>query len=221
MKTLLTSEAIAFVRAAIDELQPNGSIFETTSDSDSQDLDLIIRSNILQAVANVHNSAPLYILGKDAANALSENITGEAKTLSIPFPSGILRLVALKAVDSAITVTELMPEDSEEAAKQDDPYVCGTYQRPVAVLRYFSDGPKVQYYSLRDTLQSGVQPQSKVGKALYIPMPVFAGSGDTESVQINKYLENAILNQLTGLVLLSYKDDSAQNFLTLSKEQMQ
>jgi hypothetical protein len=219
MKNLLISEAIAFVRAAIDELQPNGSIFETASDSDSLDLDHIIRSNILQAVTNIHSTAPLSILGKDAQGATLDNATASDKVLSIPFPDGILRLVALKATDSAITVTELIPEDSEEAAKQNDPYVCGTYQRPVAVLRYYADNPVIDYYSLR-TVPQGSAP-SMIAKLLYMPIPAFVGADENESVPINKYLENAIINQLTGLVLMSYKDDNAQNFFTLSKAQMQ
>ena len=219
MIKLFTSDIIGFVRAAIDELQPNSSLMELLTDADSQDLDHIIEANILKAVNVIHSTAPHILAAKDADSLSQEdNVEVDGKTILIHFTEkGLLRPLALAATDSNYTVTEFIPEDSLEAAKQNDPYVCGTYQRPAVVLRYGDNGPYLQYYSLREAPGVSASGEDYVRKLLYFPIPKIETEDNKQYVSINRYLENAILSYLTGLVLATFKDQNAETYFNLAK----
>lgn len=219
MTKLFTSDIIGFVRAAIDELQPNSSLMELLTDADSQDLDHIIEAHILKAVNVIHSTSPYMLAAKDAASPSQDNnIVIDGKTILIHFTEeGLLRPLALAATDSNYTVTEFIPEDSLEAAKQNDPYVCGTYQRPAAVLRYGDNGPYLQYYSLREAPGVSANGEDYIKKLLYFPIPKIETEDNKQYVNINGYLENAILSYLTGLVLATFKDQNAETYFNLAK----
>lgn len=207
MKALLLSEARSFVHAAIDEIQLNDSEFEGVID-DNADMDSIIDSKILEAVTYIHNNAQLNKIGEDAVTAMP---TTSLDGTSIKIPSkDIMRLLMFKGRDSDLSVTNWYGEDSPVAAMQNDEYAKGTYQNPVIIKRIGAN-PFFQYYSLAKADALGND------SIAYIPYPLISGTGNSISIDICETVKLSILNYLTGLVLLVYKDQHADSFFNQAK----
>ena len=222
MIDLTIAQAIAAVRAALDELQPNESYMAGVTDTDNADLDTIIEKKLVEAVAMVHANAAYSLVAADAPVIASPTATADGLVLKVEVPQNMMRFVAFKATDSAHTVTALLDEGDPEALRQADLYACGTHERPEAVLHRGSTVNKIWYYKLATTLAaaSGNTPAetavSRIERLSYLTYPAIVSN----AVKVCTMLKDAVISMLTGLVLTVYKDQSAEAFYSQARLQM-
>ena len=210
MTTITPSEAVALVRKNLDEIAPNGSVMYDSDNEygDNESLDMTIKKTLPEAINAVHLAAPTQLLeGKDAT--ISDPSVSSDGVLSFSLGSGskYIRLVAFKAVDSSIVVTDTIPEASAEGRKQLNEYVRGRYDRPrLVLLQGRQTEPAFKYY----TLKSDVTPASAVALFQYIQEQFY--SADATSYDISRRLRQNIIDYLTAMVLDIYSDQHAQTY---------
>ena len=222
MIPLTVQEAIDFVRLSIDEISLNDASFDGYADTDSGDLDEIIKGKMAEAVRFAHMGGQVSIIGPDALFMDEDEIKKNCKVsgdemdvVEIAFKD-ILRLVRLKMKDSKVAVTAWHDEDSAMGHRQHDKYAKGTFQRPVAINAFGKEHATLRYYSLRTSAPEDADILEIVDYVSYLPEPKM----ENGSIAICPGLRTAILNYLTGLVLLVFKDQHAENFFNLAKTHM-
>lgn len=211
MYSLTIDAATSYVRGVLDELITVDDIGMLAS-PDGVDINSLVERFILEAVIRTHNKAPiLFLEGKqgaldtDYSATMATNTEKEPKVVDIAMLVPTLRVLSIKASDSSIVVTELIPEDSAEGRKQLNGYIRGEYDDPRVVLKkvWGSSGdhlPIMKYYSSStETLPDFTLE--------YIPYPEI----ESNAVSIAPRLEYAVLNELAALVLdaLGEHDKSA------------
>ena len=155
MDKFYLSDAQALVRRNLDELDPNGSVMYDDEGGDNASLDDIIARFVPEAINEVNKAAPVLSLeGTDVKSAATyAAVTGDTKVLKITFGSDIhyLRLVAFKAADSDIVVTDTIQEASAEGRKQLNMKIRGREDRPrLVIMQGSQDGaPEFRYYSFK------------------------------------------------------------------------
>ena len=223
MLTLSTSDAITLVRKNLDEADPNGSIMydnengSSANYGDNNSMDDIIKKCLPEAINIVQLAAPVTMLeGVEVSSFTDTSLAAKTlgKVLSFT-PSGVsdyLRLVAFKAADSDIVITDAIPEASAEGRKQHNPYVMGTYDRPRLVILQgdHTTGPSFRYYSMKPTF-SADNIATAISLFLYVKQNIYAAA--TTSYSFSRLLRQNVIDQLTGMVLQIYNDQRAQFFL--------
>jgi hypothetical protein len=166
MTPFSVSDATQLVRKNLDELDPNGSIMYNDQGgsadqyNDNSSMNDLIERLMPEAINAVNMAAPVALLeGTDVkSSATYAAVTGDAKVLKISFASDqhYMRLVAFRAADSDIVVTDTIAEASPEGRKQHNNYIRGTADRPRLVLEQGSqDGsPSFRYYSFASNTAS-------------------------------------------------------------------
>lgn len=215
MVSLTETDAVAAVRKALDELQPNESYMAGVVDSDNVDLDTIIKSKMVEAVAMVHSLAPRSRIA-DAPAIVSPVVTATGKVLKVEVPQNMLRFLSIKATDSPYLVTELIEDGSADAIRQTDQYACGTYERPEAVLHRGNTLNQIWYYSLATELGESEQASARLERISYLTYPAISSN----AVQVCDLLKDAVISMLTGLVLTIFKDKAADEFFSQARLQM-
>ena len=223
MLTLSTSDAITLVRKNLDEADPNGSIMYDNENAsaagygDNNSMDDLIKKCLPEAINIVQKSAPVTMLeGVDVASFsdtyLSAKTLGKVLSFTPTGVSDYLRLVAFKAADSDIVVTDAIEEASLEGRKQLNPFIQGTYDRPRLVILKgdHTTGPKFRYYSMNPNYSDG-----DIGDAIetfkYVKQNTYAPA--TTSYSFSRLLRQNVIDQLTAMVLQIYNDQRAQSFL--------
>lgn len=211
MVTLSPSDAVTLVRKNLDELDPNGSVMYDPDDShgDNASLDDIIRRMLPEAVNEVHLAAPTQLLEGKAVTVVDPAISEGVLSFSLGADSKYLRLVAFRAADSGIVVTDPLPEASPEGRKQLNKYIRGRYDRPrLVLLQGRHTGPAFKYYSMSDgyggTAADAIAQLSIVEEQFY--------SADATGYEISRRLRQNIIDALTAKVLETYSDQRAQAF---------
>ena len=215
MQSLPVSELVSAVRISLDEIRLNPSLMAGVQDTDSDDLDTIIESKIVEAVTVVHRQADIDLL-TDAPAVSPDSVAAEGKVLLIQVPQDMLRFVALKVSDSYYTVCRLIREGSHDALRQGDIYACGTYERPEAVLRRGNSTNTILYYSLREDLGQNESADEKVELLSYLTVPAI----EDDAVEVCSEVKDAVISMLTGLVLTVFKDEHATRFYEMARMQM-
>lgn len=212
MENLTLAEARLFVRSAIDELQLNESAMEGIP-IDESDMDSIIDAKVEEAVEFVHRNAAPQSVADDALIMNADDITMNSNNGTVIIPSSdIMRLLSVKCSDSIVSATEWYNEDTPIAAMQSDPYAKGTSDNPVVIKRLSgSEDDAFVYYSYNKEDNS----ISCIVK--YLPFPKVTNG----AIQICRRVRLAVLNFLTGLVLMVYKDNHADSFFNQAKFYMQ
>ena len=223
MATLSPSEAVFLVRKNLDEVDPNGSIMYDNENGsavgygDNDSMDDVIKKTIPEAVNAVHLAAPVTMLEGESVSSFTDT-SMSAKTLGkvLSFtPSGAtnyLRLVAFKAVDSDIVITDAIEEASAEGRKQQNPYIHGTYDRPTLIhLQGDYSGPKFKYYSLKPTYSGTAGDAIALFK--YVRQLVYVPTVTEYTYTYSRLLRQNVIDMLTALVLEIYNDQRAQFFL--------
>lgn len=209
------------VRKRMDELRPNEAGFECV-DADSIDLDRVIDGCLVEAVSYVHANAPAHRIGNDSLLLASSLVSCKegSDVVEIRIPN-LLRFVSLKSKDSDIVVTGWHEEGETVARMQGNPYVKGTFQRPVLVRLSSASGhgeAALKYFSLKEPVSDKKEGDMPFEFVRYLPMPEIDKAGDC--IEICPLLKEAVFNYLTGLVLNIYGDGRAENFFKLCKEMM-
>lgn len=239
MTTITVSSAVELVRKNLEELDPNGSVMyhdENGSEAafgDNRSLDKLVAYNLPEAINAVHMAAPVQLLEgvdleeEDLAEGSSELISVDVceddpslAVLSFTLNSSTdyLRLVAFRAADSAIVVTDPLAEASPEARKQLNPYIRGRKDRPRLVqLQGRHTGPSFKYYTVDAeafTGSSPLDPFEAIALMKYVKEQKYAGESGSTDVEYNisRRLRQNIIDTLTATVLETYGDQRAQVF---------
>ena len=159
METISVSEAVEQVRKNLDELDPNGSIMYQDENGsaaeygDNQSLDGIIAHILPEAINEVNLIAPVFLL--EGSSLLSDQYASGPSVSNDGVLSFALkdvveyrRLVAFRAADSNVVVSDTIAEASPEGRKQLNPHIRGRKDRPRLVLQQGHGGPAFKYYSL-------------------------------------------------------------------------
>lgn len=189
------SSAIAFVRARMDEIAfEQGDMIPVAQDD--RNLDNTIGQLLPEAVQVVVLASPAHLLESDSVETQSAIASGP---VDMSVDDDFLRMVYMKASDSDVFVTNPVPFNSPEARMQANPYTKGTPDAPVVVLTPLNAGAKFTYYSLGEAGSVELAYISKpeiVSHAIFCPVR----------------LEEAVLNELTAMVLETYNDQRSQLF---------
>lgn len=211
MKELSKSEIYTSVRAFLDELGENDAEF-ILSDKDSSELNTIIDKVTPLSVRNVHIGAPYRMLEGEDVTSDSNLVVDGMDVGHILLDDDFLRLVKVRIGAWKVPVTEVITEDSPEYRMQQNPYTRGTTRKPVCALVYTADDegvlqPWLELYVCPD---SGDNPTSVV----ILREPKWE---EENKIKVCPKLENSILMQITGQVLLALGEEQrAQTFLSLS-----
>ena len=237
MTTITVSSAVELVRKNLEELDPNGSVMyhdENGSDAafgDNRSLDKLVAYNLPEAINAVHMAAPVQLLeGVDLEE--SDLMQGSTMVISVdacPDDTGhavlsftlngttdYLRLVAFRAYDSAIVITDPLAEASPEGRKQLNRHIRGRKDRPRLVqLQGRHTGPSFKYYTLDAvTGSTAPDPFDTIALMRYVKEQKYvASSGSTETTyNISRRLRQNIIDHLTATVLETFGDQRAQVF---------
>jgi len=231
MVTLSVSDALKLVRKNMDELDPNGSIMYqdengSTSDyGDNRSLDDIIARMLPEAINTVHETAHVWLL--EGETLAQSDIAVEADTpvislendgvlsFTLKDTTNYLRLVAFRAADSSIGVTDVIPEASPEGRKQLNQYIRGRKDRPRLVqLQGRHTGPSFRYYTIGtpETYQSA--PFTAIAEMIYVKEQFFPGTATTNdhTYDISRRLRQNIIDLTTARVMETFGDQRAQAY---------
>lgn len=213
MVTITTTEAINLVRKNLEELDTNSSQMFDSENYDNESLDTIIKRTLPEAINAVHLAAPVVLLeGKNAALASGTAIsTDGVLSFSLASGSNYLRVVAFRAADSAIVVTDTIAEASAEGRKQLNVHVRGRYDRPrLVLLQGRHTEPAFKYYTLRRPASYSSSPASAISLFTYVEEQIYDGSATGYGV--SRRLRQNALDCLTAMVMEIYSDQRAQSF---------
>lgn len=210
MTTITPADAVTLVRKNLDELDPNGSVMYDTDNNhgDNASLDETIKRMLPEAINDVHLSAPVQLLeGVTATIEEGAAIEDGILSFSLSAESKYIRLVAFRAADSNIVVTDTIPEASPEGRKQLNPYIRGRHDRPrLVILQGKQTGPHFKYY----TISQDIEPSSAIALLEYVQEQFYAS--DAASYMISRRLRQNIIDCLTAKVMETYNDQRAQSF---------
>ena len=203
--TALTTEIIADVRKAIDEMGVNESEF--FSGSDETALQELITSKIVEAVDWVHSSAALEVMSGDAFTHANVPSTG-IKSVDV---SDMIRFIYGKGYGWRNAVRELTEEGTMEYAIATDEYVGASIDRPAVLLEYVNGGKTLSL------LPEGQAQGGSLGSVVYIDKAAITTSDNVFSVPIDSNLYAAMVEYLAGLVLMVLNDNRGENMIQLAK----
>lgn len=221
---LKESEIIGFVRTRMAELSAESSDM-LLDEVDDRNLEATIISLIGESLSYVHQKAAVNLLEGEIYDEQTPGITAELNadgSVDIRFTEKeVLRLVSFRMADSTVTLTEEVSEDSPQARMQSNEFARGTYDDPVLVRMADSADykPHYVYYSVKDT----DSPSDIQFSVSCFPVPArVSDENGVYSWYISAKLKEAVLNQVTGMTLRSYKDEgSAAPFLARCAEFLQ
>lgn len=249
MTRLEVTAAVRAVRKNMDEMRFNASDIYGPTDND--ELDDIIRKTIPEAINAVNRAVPPALLqGITVRPEWSETRQGQTTwksdfaymdvhghTLHFTIDDDCLRIVALRAIDSPVTVTGEVAEDSPEGRMQLNPYTRGTFDSPVLVRNQIhrTGMTSYSYFSLIDDmdgfdLETWLAEHGQEGRDTfplegveYMPLcrlergKLYHNDGAEHYYDISEQVVDMVIYQLTGMVLvICGETDKAKYFLSLA-----
>lgn len=224
MVQLSIGAACAYVRKILDELISVEEIGMIAS-PDAINLHKLVEGAIVEAVVKTHSSAPAIMIDGIVGTAGTDYKEEWAKgVLGITMLKDTLRIASVKAHDSEVIVTELIPEDSAEGRKQLNEYIRGVPDDPRVVLeKTWQDDnkPRLKYYTCANLAGNDTEEETTEKKSMvelcYVPYPVI----DETIVLVCPRLEYAVLNEIAAMILDSINEhDKATLYRTKSKGYM-
>lgn len=203
---LYISEAIAFVRARLDEIARSDSDMAVEA-QDDRNLERTVSGLLPEAVEEVHLAAPASLLEGDkfgpASSMFGVGLTSGVIDIDFRNPEAgnpgfdVLRLVYFKCEDGILTST-VFAEDSPEGRIQLNKYIQGQPDEPVIVRQADSEDwrPHFKYYTTK--LEN---PDFEIS---VFPVPVVASDDTGEYIFVSAQLKTMTLDRLTQKVLLAY-----------------
>lgn len=200
-KTVL--DIIREVRICMDEIGVNDAEF--MSERDSTSLDTIIVSKIIDALRFVHGNADVEMLTPDATIVTSETngLLQEDKSMHVTLPSNFMRLCYARISSWVMPLCEYVLWTDKEYALLHDKYSTGTWERPKMAMASKVSGRVLELYSVKEDTDT-----CEVG---FISEPEIIDDGNEGYVTISDKLGVAFIYYVTGLVLLTLKDEHADS----------
>lgn len=201
-------ELVRKVRITIDEIALNDAEFSGIQDN--SEMEAIIREKILEAVRYVHEKAAPEYLEPDTV--LTEG-NGEGMTVDehlvgrLILPDNLLRVCYARFLSWPLRATEYILLGDKEYAMLQDCYTTGTWERPkVALLRV----PKwtLELYSARTA-----DDRWEVG---LVTLPEIEKDDRNSVIRISELLLPSLVYYLSGLTLLTYDEQRADNMFNMA-----
>lgn len=162
------ADIIEDVRIAIDQ-NSDSSALSSIMDTDTLELEQIIRSKVEPAARLVHEEAAHSLL--DKGKALTDPVVWQSEpgygAGSIELPDDFLRLVTFKMSDWDMAVTSPITDEHPSYAMQKSRYagIRGNVQRPVVAIVHGALHDVLEFYSC------SAGPGVRVSRACYIAVP--------------------------------------------------
>lgn len=198
-------QIIKDVRKVLDE---NTTAIELTelSDNETLDLDAIIIATLTDAAQAVESAAPLHLLD------YSKELTSTAEVVDgrvayVELPHDFMRMVAVRWSQLARPIYKFISIDSPEYAVQQNEYVQGTIERPVAAIVVKKNTHILEIYA------DGIVDNTEAYIGDYIPLPVFSGN----NIELCSRCYRAIIYRCAGMVCAIYKDANSEILMKISE----
>lgn len=225
---MTVSEIVKRVRSAIDEVVTNDASFQVDdafliNSVDEQNLTTIILDKIGYALTWALQNAPqdklegTTVATWTAAQTVSvgEFAIGADLVATVKLPSDILRLVNVRLSSWKLSPVPIL-EQSPEYLMQQDQYARGSWDRPVVVMTHQGSNRVLELYSAKttsDTLQISFVKKPDLSYEAYLANP-------NTTVAIPTGLEGAVIYEIAGLAMVSFREEVANSLLTLAKEML-
>lgn len=197
------------VRQNIDRNQNNAPLIEL-GDVDTLSVDEIIQGHILDGIKAVYHLAPVQLL--DSGNNLSGEIYWQKNNSGrLILPEDFFRLIVFKMSDWERGVYSTITETSPLYMYQSSRYsgIRGNYQNPIVAIIKRPEGNILEFYSSKNE-------DATIEQCVYLPYPrVYSGG-----VDICERCYRSIIYMISGLTLLSLKDEQSEKMIEISKEML-
>lgn len=187
------SDIVSEVKVCIDEIGPNDAEFLGTRDN--EEMDTIIRSKIGEAVRFVNGNADWELLEPDTV--LRNGEVGEDMVGRVSLPGNYLRTCYARLSSWPLSLSDPILWDDREYATLSDKYATGTWERPKLALT-MRPVKTLELYSARD-------------KGDEIEVGIVTDQDTTDGVTISDKLHRALVYYISGLTLLTYRDQHADS----------
>lgn len=199
------TEIIEAVKICIDEIGLNDAEFE--SGQDNVEMDTIIRSKIIDALRFINGNADWSLIEPDTVLteasglvAINENLVG-----IVSLPDNFMRLCYARFSSWPLYLSseQIIYWNETEYATLSDPYATGTWERP-KIAMVLTPSRTLQLYkakTLKDTAVVGILTEPAIT----------TDAAGKESFDISPKLLQALIYYISGLTLLTYKDQHADS----------
>lgn len=194
-------DLIGTIKAKLDEIIPPGIQFSLDEENDINDpYTLLIDSLLDEATKRVILLAPAHVLTATLSTTTATADTSDNKIGYIVLPFNFLRAISLKMADWKREVREfILPSDKRYKAQQNK-YIRGGVNKPVAALTHRKVGESAQrvieYYS--------VDSSHVIDYFFYVP--------ETAAEDLQSDLQDALTWTLAGMILqITNRSDLAKN----------
>ncbi len=207
------------VRIAMDHNMQSDTLI-SIGDVDTLALDEIIKSKIVDAVKQIHASAPAYLLeymhsfGDTGIQWDDDNVCGY-----IILPDDCMRVVVFEMDDWERPVFTPITADSPEYTKQSSRFrgIRGSVQKPICVIAIRPEGRVLEFYSCKTT-------DAMIARAVYIPYPEIETEIDeitgakNYGIEISEKCYKSVIHMIASLVAYTLGDiEKGSTMAELSK----
>ena len=195
------------VRIAMDNNDIDASLL-ADKDTDTLQLDDIIRSVIVDAVKTIEIGAPAQFV--DSGHNFGDQIywmnNGSGQVL---LPLDFMRLVVFKMSDWERPVYTAITETDAQYLLQSSRFkgVRGNAQKPVCAIVKKPEGNVLEFYACNDE-------SAMVTQAVYLPMPRIDGE---DCIEISERCYKSVVYQATAFALSLLNDSRTSTFVELAK----
>ena len=205
-------EMIRDVRVAIDMNHTDNELLRT-GDSETLELDEIIRAKLCDAERIVETEAPVWLLESGHSFGERHVYIGTDGKGYVILPEDFMRLVSFRMNDWQRTVYEAISASDPEYERQSSKWkgVCGNTEKPVVAIVRRAEGKVLEFYSSRDET-------ARVAQASYIPYPRIDPSG---GIDVSEGCYRSAVYRAAGLALASVGDQLSGTMIELSRAMLQ
>lgn len=201
------ADIIRDVRIAMDTNDIDASLL-ADKDTDTLQLDDIIRSVIVDAVKTIEIIAPAQLV--DSGHNFGDQIywmnNGSGQVL---LPLDFMRLVVFKMSDWERPVYTAIMETSDKYALQHSRFkgVRGNPQKPVCAIVKKPEGNVLEFFACDNE-------SATITQAVYLPFPYIDGE---DGIEISERCYKAVVYQATAFALSLLNDNRTSTFVELAK----
>lgn len=204
------------VRVCLDQNMTTDALL-SAGDTETLQIDAIIRSKVIDAVRIVEQQAPVGMLENghsfvdDGANDQGSVHWGDSNSGWVLLPDDFMRLICFEMSDwarpcfEAITPTDALYKQQRSAVVG----VRGSWERPVVALSLRAEGRVLEFYSCKSE-------EATVTRSEYVPLPHVDKDG---GVDLCGRCRSGIVYMAASLVASTYgKTEQAEVLRKLSEE---
>ena len=200
------ADIIRDVRIAMDTNDIDASLL-ADKDTDTLQLDDIIRSVIVDAVKTIEIIAPAQLVdsGHNFGDELywNEDCSGQ-----VLLPMDFFRLIVFHMSDWDRPVYSAITESDPAYALQHSPFmgIKGNWQKPVCAIVKKPIGNVLEFFSCKDNTAT-------IDSAVYLPIPMI----EEDAIEISERCYRAVVYQCAGLTASLLGEDKSAILIELAK----